>query len=392
MQTARATTLEPASGSPLAALDTLCAEASRVTRVLPALVAKNAQVERARLTRAIAAGEAATPRWEVERRPIDRGLRRALESGRRLADLARGHALADLYAARLEELALDVALIEALGHASLVRPLAARRFGSGATRVPFRGREASLAEVAAEVLCVAQGELEPRDLPADGGPGSMAGALRVAVMAAGLEVDVRVEPRLGAGAAAGDRTVFVASRRFGRRECVRLVAHEVLGHAVAAANGAAHPLRLVETGTAESFADQEGTAIALEEAAGTLDATRWRVLAARVIATDRMHAGASFGETALALHRELGLPADVAVVTAERAYRGGGVARDASYLVGYLRVRSALERGETTLDELRMGRVSVSAVRTLRALGVEPEHRPETAIVLERVRTAIATG
>lgn len=218
----------------------------------------------------------------------------------------------------------------------------------------------------------------------------MAGALRVAIEAAGLEVDVRVEPRLGAGAAAGDRTVFVASRAFGRHECVRLVAHEVLGHAVAAANGATHPLRIVELGTAGSFADQEGVAIALEEEAGALDAFRWRVLAARVVATDRMHAGASFGETALSLHRDHGLPADLAVVTAERAYRGGGVARDAGYLAGYLRVRAALDRGDATLDELRMGRVSLASLEALRALGIDPPHRPSTSWVVERVRAALS--
>lgn len=378
------------SASPLATLDKLCADATRATRVLPALVAVNAAGERARLTRAVAAGESPTPRWEIERRSIDAGLRRALGSGRRWVELARGHALADLYAARLDELELDVAMIESLGQGSIVRPLAARRYGTGAEIVTHAGRAQPLAEVARQILELARVDDEPRELPADGGPSSMAGALRVAVIAAGLSVEVRVEPRLGAGAAAGDRTVFVASRRFGRRECVRLVAHEVLGHAVAAANGAHHPLRLVETGTADSFADQEGTAIALEEAAGALDASRWRVLAARVVATDRMHAGASFGETARELHRDLALPVDVAVVTAERAYRGGGVARDAGYLTGYLRVRAALERGEVTLDELRMGRVSVGAVHTLRALAFEPPHQPNTEIVLARVRTAIA--
>jgi hypothetical protein len=378
------------SDSPLAALDRLAAEATRVTRVLPALVAKNAPAERQRLTQAVAAGETPVPHWQIERRPIDAGLHRALASGRRLVDMARGEGLADLYAHRLEELELDLAMMEGLGRAAIVRPLALRRYGSGAQRVEHRGRMQTLAEVAQQILAITPPENEPRDLPADGGPCSMAGAMRVAVIAAELEVEVRIEPRLGAGAATGDRTVFVASRRFGRRECVRLVAHEVLGHAVAAANGAHHPLRIAETGTAGSFADQEGVAIALEEAAGTLDAARWRTLAARVVATDRMHAGASFGETALSMHRDLGLPADLAVVTAERAYRGGGVARDAGYLAGYLRVRTALEREQVTLDELRQGRVSVDAVPVLRALRFEAPHRPDTMAVLTRVRAALS--
>lgn len=391
MWTASELGLGKASGSPLAALDTLCAEATRVTRVLPALVARNAPAERARLTQAVEAGQVASPRWQIEQRPIDPGLRRAIASGIALVERARGDLLADLYAARLGELELDLAMMESLGRANVVRPLAARRYGTGALRVEHDGREQALAEVAARILALAAADAEPRVLPSDGGPCSMAGALRVAVRAAGLEVDVRVEPRLSAGAAAGDRTVFVAARRFGRRECVRLVAHEVLGHAVAAANGALHPLRLVETGTAGSFADQEGIAIALEQAAGTLDPARWRVLAARVVATDRMHAGASFGETALSLHRDLALPSDVAVVTAERAYRGGGVARDASYLAGYLRVRAALARGEASLDELRLGRVSLDALPVLRALHVTPRHRPDTALVLSRVERALAS-
>lgn len=376
-------------GVPLAAIDALCADATRVTRVLPALVASNAPAERARLVAAIAAGESPTPRWKLERRPVDPSLHRALDGARRWIETLGTHPLARLYAARLDELAIDLAMLEALGRAPLVRQLAARRYGTGTSVVCHAGRERLLADVAREILARGPAPSEPRELPPDGGPGSMAGALRVAALAAGLSIEVRVEPRLGAGAAAGDRTIFVASRRFGQREARRLVAHELLGHAVAAANGATHPLRIVETGTAGSFADQEGTAIALEAEAGTLDEPRLRVLAARVVATDRMHAGATFAETARMLFRDLALPVELAVVTAERAFRGGGVARDAAYLAGYLAVRAALDRGETTLDELRQGRVSLSALPALRPLGVVSPHRPDTALVLARVERAL---
>ncbi|MFO0684617.1 MAG: DUF1704 domain-containing protein [Sandaracinus sp.] len=375
--------------SPLAALDALVGQLARATRVLPALIPKNAWAERARLTQALTRGEPLVPRWTLEPRAPEPALHRALATARQLVEAVRGHPLGDLYAERLEELELDVALVEALDRAPLVRPLARRRYGDGATKAHDGEKDTTLGEVARRLLAQPAPAAEPLELPTDGGPRSMAGAMRVAIMAAGLEVEVRVEPRLSAGAAAGDRTIFVAARRFGRRECQRLVAHEVLGHAVAAANGALHPLRLVETGTAQSFADQEGVAIVLEEAAGVLDPARVRVLAARVVATDAMHAGASFAETARVLHEDLGLGPDLSIAIAERAHRGGGVARDAGYLAGYLRVRGAIARGEVTLDELRAGRVSVRAVSVLRALGVPLRHRPDLAVVLARVRVAI---
>ncbi len=381
--------LANARGGPLGALDALCGQLSRATRVLPALIPSNAWAERARLTHALAHGQAPVPRWTIEPRASEPALHRALGTARRLVEEVAGHPLGALYRERLDELELDVALVEALGRAPLVRPVARRRYGDGSMRVRDGATETTLADVARGLLAQPVPAAEPLELPADGGPRSMAGALRIAIMAAGLDVEVRVEPRLSAGAAAGDRTIFVASRRFGRREARRLVAHEVLGHAVAAANGAAHPLRLVETGTADSFADQEGTSIALEEAAGVLDASRLRVLGARVVATDAMHAGATFAETARMLHDELALSADLSIAIAERAHRGGGVARDAGYLAGYLRVRDALARGEVTLDELRMGRVSVRAVPVLRTLGIAPVHLPSLDVVLARVGVAL---
>ncbi|MFW6023902.1 MAG: tyrosine/phenylalanine carboxypeptidase domain-containing protein, partial [Myxococcota bacterium] len=137
-------------------------------------------------------------------------------------------------------------------------------------------------------------------------------------------------------------------------------------------NARAQPIRLLELGTAGSFRDQEGLAIWLEESAGVLDGRRLRTLAARVIAADRMHGGQRFGETARDLMRLHGFPAEDALALAERAHRGGGLARDVSYLAGWLRVRHAIDRGEATVDELRSGRVGLDelpALRRLRDLG-----------------------
>jgi hypothetical protein len=68
------------------------------------------------------------------------------------------------------------------------------------------------------------------------------------------------------------------------------------------------------------------------------------------------------------LHGDHGFSVPETVTLCERAYRGGGVARDASYLHGYLRVRDAVTAGVTTLDELRMGRVGLAALPALRGL------------------------
>jgi hypothetical protein len=219
---------------------------------------------------------------------------------------------------------------------------------------------------------------EPRTVPAaarDGSP-SLSGLIHAVALHAGLDVEVRVEPNLAAGAASGDRTVYIADRLFGEREAQRLAVHEVLGHLTSAANGRTQSLRLLEWGTAQSFADQEGVALHMEECFGLLDRGRLCSIAGRVLATDLMHACASFGECATTLLREHGFSPGEAITLTERAYRGGGVARDVSYLLGYLRVREALRTGAATLDELRMGRLSVATLPQVRELVASGLARP----------------
>jgi hypothetical protein len=114
--------------------------------------------------------------------------------------------------------------------------------------------------------------------------------------------------------------------------------------------------------------DQEGVALYLEEQAGVMDTARLRTLAARVLAADLMHSGASFAETARKLYRDESFSAVEAIAIAERAYRNDGVARDAGYLLGWLRVHDALARGTASLHELQLGRVSLEALPEIRAL------------------------
>ncbi len=360
--------------------DALMRRIADVARLLPALTATNAVEERARLVAAVAAKEAPVPRWELRKRRVEPDLWRIVDGIRgRVEGVPGGR----LYAHRLEELELELAMIEALGDPRRIRPLAARRFGDGRAEVGLADGPVSLARLARALLASLPHREEPRDVPARDEPGrlSLASLMQAVAASAGLSLEIKVEPRLSAGAATGDRTIFLADRRFGRRESLRFAVHEVLGHAVAAANARDQPIRIFEIGTAGAFSAQEGTALWLEEQAGVLDAYRLRVIAARVLATERMHCGASFGETARWLHDDVGFsPAD-AVSIAERAYRGGGVARDAGYLAGWLAVRSSLASGATTLDALRVGRVGLQVAERLpelieAGLARVPRYRP----------------
>jgi uncharacterized protein (TIGR02421 family) len=357
-------------------LDLLVRRLVERTRFLPWLTPRNGPPERARLVRCIERRRLVVPAFECEPPRDDPRLWAWLRRARtRAADVPGS----ELYLRRLDELELDLEILLALGDARRVPPLSARRFGTGAQRVTLGHARVPLWQVARGLLAHLANVPEPQVLPADDPDASVpsaAGVMRAVAAAAGLELRVEVDPRLAAGAAAGDRVVLLAARRFGCREALRLAVHEVLGHLVCAANGRSQPLRILELGTAGSFADQEGLAILLEERAGVLDPGRLRTLAARVVVADHVHAGTSFGDAARELVDAHGFSPMEAIVLAERAYRGGGVARDVGYLHGYLRVRRALERGTVTLDELRAGRLGLEDVPALRRLQQQGWARP----------------
>ncbi|HKU39160.1 MAG TPA: tyrosine/phenylalanine carboxypeptidase domain-containing protein, partial [Polyangiales bacterium] len=265
---------------------------ARGVRLLPNLTARNAAAERMRLQEQLELGDMPLPRFEYAAARPTRDQLRFLDKLRVLALHVPGSAL---YLAKLEELELDLALLASLGDRRRVRPLAARRFGRGDQRVETPDGSVRLIDYARRLLRARPRREECTDMPPDaedGAPSLRALVERVAA-AAGLDVSVRVEPNLTAGAATGDRTVYLADRRFGPREALRLAVHEVLGHLTSAANGRAQPLRILEWGTGFAFADQEGVALCVEAAFGLLDRGRLRSLAGRVLATESMHEGAS---------------------------------------------------------------------------------------------------
>lgn len=367
-------------------VDRVVAQAAALARPVASLTPENAVEERARLVSCLARGERPAPAFTCVRPRLDPAAHRALEAARALA---RTCPFGELYEQRLDELELDLAILEAWGDAKRVRPLSARRYGRGDELVWTSEGERSLSHVARTLLdglppfasepATLEPDADPREQP------SVGALIRSAALGIGLDVDVRVEPRLASLAAAGERTVFLAARRFSQREARRLTAHELFGHLVVAANARAQPLRLLQIGLAGSFADQEGLALYLEERLGVMCPNRLRTLAARVVATVLLYEGASFADTAQLLVREHALSAEAAIAICERTFRGGGVARDAGYLAGFLRVRAAIESGRASLDELRRGRVSLAQLEALRVLEREcfvipPCYRPSLAL------------
>ncbi len=406
-------------------LDRRVARAAALARPVASLTPENAASERARLIACLERNEIPVPAFVPAVQRIDSAVYRAMDEARQMASAC---PFGDLYEARLNELELDLAILDAWGDPKRVRPLSARRYGCGTEPVQTSDGEISLAAIAQALLdSLPRGAPEPASMPADveargsarerndaegrgsarerndaearasarerndvEGRGSareqtVASWIRRAALGIGLDVEVRVEPRLASLAATGERTVFLADRLFSTREARRLTAHEVFGHLVVAANARAQPLRLLQIGLAGAFADQEGLALYLEEALGLMCSERLRTLAARVVATVQLYDGASFGDSACTMLREHGFSPAAAIAIAERTFRGGGVARDAGYLAGFLRVRGAIRAGSATLDELRRGRVSLAYLGTLRALEQDgyvlpPCYRPSLSL------------
>ena len=313
----------------------------------------------------VARGEHAKPRWEWRPVAIERSVWRELARARELAEASEAAAL---YLPRLEELEIELLLLESLGRSKQVRPMAARLFGTGSERL-FPDSNHSILDAAHEILSNASLEQEEKTIPAASVEGVNLRDLMLAYgKHVGLHIAVRIDPGLIANAAVGERTVFIADRCFGAHEAQRLATHEVYGHLVSGFNGRTQTLGIFSIGTAGSYGDQEGVAIYLEELAGLLDSSRQRTLAGRLLATHAMHAGVSFGDAARVLVSEHDFSPEAAVTLCERAFRAGGVARDAVYLTGWLRVRRAVARGETNLAELQLGKVSLSALPELRRL------------------------
>ena len=151
-----------------------------------------------------------------------------------------------------------------------------------------------------------------------------------------------------------------------------LLQHEIGTHLVTYYNGQAQPMRLLRVGLAGYDGLQEGLAVLSEYLVGGLSLGRLRMLAARVIAADDVVRGATFVETYRNLTIECEFPGRAAYTVTARAYRGGGLTKDAVYLRGLVEILDYLRR-DGNLETLFVGKIAadhVPIVRELTARGV----------------------
>ena len=111
-----------------------------------------------------------------------------------------------------------------------------------------------------------------------------------------------------------------------------LLHHEVGTHVVTYLNGARQPLTLLTIGLPGYDETQEGLAVLAEYLTGGLDPRRLRVLAARVVAVDKMLGGDGFLEIFESLRGDYSIPNRTAWSITSRVMVGGGSAKDAIYL------------------------------------------------------------
>jgi uncharacterized protein (TIGR02421 family) len=145
-----------------------------------------------------------------------------------------------------------------------------------------------------------------------------------------------------------------------------LIHHEVGTHLVTHVNGSRQPVQVLGAGLAGYDETQEGLAVLAEIACGGFTPFRLRQLAARVVTVHRLTAGESFVASWQALV-DAGFPLASAFTTTMRAYRSGGLTKDAIYLRGLVDLLAHLRDGGE-LDLLWIGKFSLVDLPLVRDL------------------------
>lgn len=157
-------------------------------------------------------------------------------------------------------------------------------------------------------------------------------------------------------------TLLIPSASYFRKRRVEaLVHHEVGTHMVTYANGSRQPLQLLTVGLPGYEETQEGLAVLAEYLVGGLDPQRLRLLAARVVAVQRVIEGRSFLEIFEELHSGYGFAPKTAWSVTGRVTRAGGFTKDVIYLRGIGRVLE-FARERKDLEPLLVGKLSLDHV------------------------------
>lgn len=318
----------------------------------------NLHAELSRLVAAWSEGREEAPLFTYGARPD-------LSAERAAIDRAKAHfqgPIGSLYAGRAEEIACEAAACEAVGTAAF-REVVKGRFPR---RDAFDDEADRVARVWSELVVGAdEGEKIATDDPWD--PRSLLSMMRRAAGEHRLPFRVVVSRSLAPLAATGERVLFVsAGRRVTAEVGARTVLHEILGHALPTARAAlAEPL-IFRVGTRFGSDDQEGRAVLIEERADLLRDARRRELGLRHLAARATLGGADFIAT-VRLLQHLGSGPEEAVRIGVRVHRGGGLAREITYVPAFLRARAAFEETPALEDIVASGRVAIDAARTLLA-------------------------
>jgi hypothetical protein len=274
-------------------------------------------------------------------------------------------AVAQLAVARAAELALEVALAEALHSAPLAR-LAAARFPA-----PAGGLARSVDALVSSALAhppPPESTKHRSDDAAD--PRSLVARLRRGATEMAIPLRIEIRARQLAVAATGEGLVAVRpSVMLSRAASERIAIHELHAHALPRARALSSGVGLLRAGMARSNEHEEGRALLIEERRGYFGAERLHELALRHRAALSVRDGATPEET-VRLLLGLGAAFERALDLSLRVHRGGGLARELVYLPAYFEVKAAFSAEPALEAWFERGRMSLEGARCLAANGI----------------------
>lgn len=180
---------------------------------------------------------------------------------------------------------------------------------------------------------------------------------RYRAVAPQIDVDAQIRDDVLGVMVSGNTLLIGSEFTVAGQRTYPLLQHEVGTHLVTQINGANQPITCLGSGLAGYDETQEGLALLAEIACAGFTAARLRQLAGRVLTAHRRVEGASFVEAFEALV-DGGFQRRSAFTTTMRAYRAGGMTKDAIYLRGLLDLLNHL-KGGARLDLLWRGKFSL---------------------------------